>query len=66
MLGSVLKLVAVIFWMTRMTTLSCLACALAAQTDLIVSGNRDLLSLKNHQGIDILTAPNLLAQIPGE
>jgi len=52
--------------MTRMTTLSCLACALAAQTDLIVSGNRDLLSLKNHQGIDILTAPNLLAQIPGE
>lgn len=43
-----------------------LACALAAQAEVIVSGDRDLLGLKNYQGIDILTAPKLLARIPGE
>ena len=43
-----------------------LACALAAQADVIVSGDNHLLSLKTYQGIDILTAPKLLARIPGE
>jgi putative PIN family toxin of toxin-antitoxin system len=43
-----------------------LACALAAQAEVIVSGDSHLLSLKNYQGIDILTAPKLLTRIPGE
>ena len=42
-----------------------LACALAAQAEVIVSGDGHLLSLKNYEGIDILTAPDLLARIPG-
>lgn len=33
-----------------------LACALAAKADLIVSGDRDLLDLKEHRGIRIVTA----------
>ncbi len=33
-----------------------LACALAAQADLIVSGDRDLLDLNEHQGVRIVTA----------
>lgn len=33
-----------------------LACALAAQADAVVSGDRDLLDLKNFRGIPILTA----------
>jgi predicted nucleic acid-binding protein len=32
-----------------------LACALAAQADLIVSGDPDLLNLKHFQGIPIVT-----------
>jgi uncharacterized protein len=42
-----------------------LACALAATADVIVSGDGHLLSLKTYQGIDILTAPKLLARILG-
>ena len=37
-----------------------LACALAAQTDLIVSGDDDLLVLKQFQGIRIVTAAQAL------
>lgn len=40
-----------------------LACALAAQADVIVSGDRHLLSLKTYEGIDILTAPRMLGRI---
>ena len=41
-----------------------LACALAAQAEVVVSGDNHLLSLKNYLGIGILTAPELLARIP--
>lgn len=43
-----------------------LACALAAQAEVIVSGDGHLLSLKHYLGIDILTAPNLIERISGE
>lgn len=38
-----------------------LACALAAQADLIISGDSDLLMLGQYQGIAILTAAEALA-----
>ncbi len=41
-----------------------LACALAAQADLIVSGDADLLNLKAYQGISIVTAAEALKRIP--
>jgi len=40
-----------------------LACALAAQADLIVSGDSDLLNLKRYQGINIVTAGEALARV---
>jgi uncharacterized protein len=40
-----------------------LACAIAAQAAVIVSGDHHLLDLKTYQGIPILTAPELLARI---
>lgn len=42
-----------------------LACALAAQADLIVSGDRHLLELKEYQGIRVLTAAEALKNITG-
>lgn len=39
------------------------ACALAAQTDLVVSGDRDLLELKTHRGIRIVSAVKALRLI---
>lgn len=41
-----------------------LACALAAQADLIVSGDSHLLNLKTYQGIPIVGAAEALKQIP--
>ena len=41
-----------------------LACAIAAQAQAIVSGDSHLLKLKQYADIPILTAPELLAQIP--
>lgn len=40
-----------------------LACALAAQADLIVSGDSDLLNLKSYQGIPIVAAAAALERI---
>lgn len=40
-----------------------LACAVAAQADAIVTGDRHLLDLKIYQGIPILAAAELLARI---
>jgi uncharacterized protein len=40
-----------------------LACALAAQAEVIVSGDDDLLSLSAYAGVPILTAPALLARL---
>jgi predicted nucleic acid-binding protein len=40
-----------------------LACAVAAHTDLIVSGDSDLLGLKTYQGIPIATAAEALRRI---
>ncbi len=40
-----------------------LACALAAQADLIVSGDPHLRNLKTYQGIPIITATDALRQI---
>ena len=40
-----------------------LACALAAQADLIVSGDADLLVLKQFQGIRIVTAAQAVKRI---
>ncbi|HEX5732824.1 MAG TPA: putative toxin-antitoxin system toxin component, PIN family [Blastocatellia bacterium] len=40
-----------------------LACALAAQAEAIVSGDRHLLSLRKHEGINILTATELLKEL---
>ena len=40
-----------------------LACALAAQADLIVSGDRDLLDLREYQRIPILTATDMLQRL---
>jgi hypothetical protein len=42
-----------------------LACALEAQADFIVSGDRHLLTLGEYQGIAILTAPEFLARLIG-
>lgn len=42
-----------------------LACAMAAQADVIVSGDRHLLNLKNYEGIDILRPAKLAARISG-
>jgi len=41
-----------------------LACAVAAQTQVIASGDSHLLNLKEFQGISILTVNELLALIP--
>lgn len=40
-----------------------IACAVAARADAIVSGDRHLLDLKQHQGIPILTVQQALARI---
>ncbi len=40
-----------------------LACALAAQAELIVSGDRDLLTLREYQGMPILSTADTLARI---
>ncbi|CAN5246795.1 putative toxin-antitoxin system toxin component, PIN family [soil metagenome] len=40
-----------------------LACALAAEAEIIVSGDSDLLDLKEHQDIRILTATEFLAEL---
>jgi predicted nucleic acid-binding protein len=40
-----------------------LACAVAAKADAIVSGDRHLLSLGSYDGIPIMTAADLLAQL---
>jgi predicted nucleic acid-binding protein len=40
-----------------------LACALAAQADLIVSGDRDLLTLREYQGMPILSTAGAMARI---
>ena len=40
-----------------------LACALSASCDVIVSGDNDLLDLKEHLGIRILTATQILAEL---
>ncbi len=40
-----------------------IACAVAARADAIVSGDGDLLDLKQHQHIPILTAQQALARI---
>ena len=43
-----------------------LACAIAAQADLIVSGDEDLLSLKIHQNIPIVTPAEGLRRIEAQ
>jgi len=43
-----------------------LACAIAAQAGLIVSGDRDLLVLQHFQGIPIVTAAQALARLQRE
>jgi predicted nucleic acid-binding protein len=40
-----------------------LACALAAQTDLIVSGDSDLLTLQEYEGIRIVNAATVIELI---
>lgn len=40
-----------------------LACALAAQADLIISGDADLLNLKAYQGIPIVTASEAMTRL---
>ena len=40
-----------------------LACALTAQAEVIVSGDSHLLDLKQHHGVRILTAAELLAEL---
>jgi uncharacterized protein len=40
-----------------------LACALAADAEVIVSGDRDLLGLKKHKDVRILTATELLVEL---
>lgn len=42
-----------------------LACALAAQADVIVSGDKDLLDLCAYRGIPILTAALAMARVAG-
>lgn len=41
-----------------------LACALAAQAEVIVSGDSHLLGVKQHHGVRILRAAELFAEIP--
>lgn len=41
-----------------------LACAIAAQADAIISGDKDLQVLKNYQGIPILNAATALQLLP--
>lgn len=43
-----------------------LECAIAARTDLIVTGDRHLLRLKNYQGIPIIRLAHLLRMFPSE
>jgi putative PIN family toxin of toxin-antitoxin system len=43
-----------------------LACAVAARVEVIVSGDRDLLTLESYEGIAIITAVQLLARIAAE
>ena len=40
-----------------------IACAIAASAEVIVSGDDDLLSLKRHEGIEVLKAAEFLARI---
>ena len=40
-----------------------LVCAVAAQAELIVSGDSDLLALESYEGIPIITAAQLMARI---
>ena len=40
-----------------------LACAIAANADFIVSGDKHLLDLKRHQGIEIVNAGEALRRI---
>lgn len=40
------------------------ACAIAAGADLIISGDSDLLDLKEYQGIPIVTAAEALTRLP--
>lgn len=40
-----------------------LACALAADAEIIVSGDSDLLNLKEHEGTSILTATEFLTEL---
>jgi uncharacterized protein len=40
-----------------------LACAIAAEAEIIASGDDDLLSLKEHQNVRILTATELLTEL---
>lgn len=42
-----------------------LACAVAAHAEVIASGDRHLLSLKNYEGIDILKPAELVARMSG-
>ena len=41
-----------------------LACALAAQAELIVSGDRDVLELKQFRGLTIVTPAEALKRLP--
>jgi len=43
-----------------------LECAIAADADLIVTGDRHLLKLKNYQGIPIIRLADLLRMFPSE
>lgn len=43
-----------------------LACAVAARAEVIVSGDSHLLDMKEYEGIPIVTATQLLTQIPAE
>ena len=42
-----------------------LACAVAARAKVIVSGDSHLLTLKEYQGIEIVTARDLIGQFEG-
>ena len=41
-----------------------LACAVAANSEVIISGDNDLLNLQQYQGIRIVTAAEICAQLP--
>jgi predicted nucleic acid-binding protein len=51
-------------WVTDPDDDHVLACALAAQADLIVSGDAHLLNLKNYQSIPIVAAAEALTRLP--